>query len=79
MGDEGDEGDEGGHPGESHPRLREIGGDLGRCLLSGPHLGGVAPNGYRTIIRARDLVSPYADTRARAVANLADLGATCPN
>jgi hypothetical protein len=26
-----------------------------------------------------DLVIPHADARARAVANLADLGATCPN
>jgi hypothetical protein len=83
MGDEGDEGDEG----EIRPRLREIGGDWGRvapdchssAALSGPHLGGVAPNGHGTIIRAGDLVIPHADARARAVANLADLGATCPN
>ena len=107
MGDEGDEGDEGAHPGESRPRLREIGGDWGRvapdchssaalsgpqrpsaalsgpqrpsAALSGLHLGGVAPNGHGPIIRARDLVIPHADARARAVANLADLGATCPN
>jgi len=83
----GDEGDEGAHPGEIRPRLREIGGDWGRvapdchssAALSGLHLGGVAPNGHRTIIRAGDLVIPHADARARAVANLADLGATCPN
>jgi len=93
----GEKGDEGGHPWESHPRLREIGGDWGRLgesrprlpLLSGPqrpsaalsglHLCGVAPNGHRTIVRAGDLVIPHADARARAVANLADLGATCPN
>jgi hypothetical protein len=86
----GDEGDEGAHPGEIRPRLREIGGDWGEspqiatpqrpsAALSGLHLGGVAPNGHGTIIRARDLVIPHADARARAVANLADLGATCPN
>ena len=72
----GDEGDEGAHPGESRPSCHP---QRPSAALSGLHLGGVAPNGYRTIIRARDLVIPYADTRARAVANLADLGATCPN
>ncbi len=67
----------------------QIEGDQGRsgrvapdchssAALSGLHLGGVAPNGHGTIIRARDLVIPHADARARAVANLADLGATCP-
>ena len=79
---------EGVHPGESRPshpqRRSHLRGVHTSEALSGPqrpsqrrsHLGWVTPNGHRTIIRAGDLVIPHTDARARAVADLADLGAT---
>ena len=78
---------EGVHPGESRPPSSEAFTPQRRSHLRGPqrpsrpsqrrsHLGWVTPNGHRTIIRAGDLVIPHTDARARAVADLADLGAT---
>ena len=70
---------------DCHPQRRShLRGVHTSEALSGPqrpsqrrsHLGWVTPNGHRTIIRAGDLVIPHTDARARAVADLADLGAT---